>query len=69
MKLINSLMVVPLIVLNLTGCGVTKIEAAPSFCSTARAIYVSADDQLTDETARQMLSHNEIGKRICGWGQ
>lgn len=30
-------------------------------------IYVSKDDQFTDETARQILEHNELGANLFGW--
>lgn len=49
-----------------SGC-VKKIDPAPSFCVVARAIYVGDDDVLSDQTARQILTHDEIGERLCGW--
>lgn len=33
----------------------------------ARPIYIGAEDQLTDSTARQILMHNELGARLCKW--
>lgn len=45
-----------------TGGAVTK-----EFCAIARPILISKADSLTDGTARQILNHNEIGARLCGW--
>lgn len=36
-------------------------------CAWARPIYVSRADVLTEETAQQLLAHNEAGSRLCGW--
>jgi hypothetical protein len=33
----------------------------------ARAIYIGEEDVLSDQTARQILTHDEIGERLCGW--
>jgi hypothetical protein len=38
-------------------------------CEWAKPIYISHDDVLTDGTAKQILTHDETGKRICGWGK
>lgn len=49
-----------------SGC-VKRIDPAPSFCAVARAIYIGDEDVLSDQTARQILTHDEIGERLCGW--
>lgn len=49
-----------------TGCG-TKATLAPAFCSVATPFYPSRKDVLTDGTKRQIVTHNEIGVRLCGW--
>lgn len=36
-------------------------------CTAFGAIYVSKDDKLTQQTKRQVVTHNETGERICGW--
>lgn len=41
-------------------------DGAP-FCTAASPILVSQVDELTDGTARQILAHNEAGRRLCGW--
>lgn len=66
MKLINSLMAALMISFAVSGC-VNKIDPAPSFCAVARAIYIGEEDVLSDQTARQILTHDEIGERLCGW--
>lgn len=58
----------PLIVsLLLTGC-VTKPQQGLLFCETASPIYLSKEDKLTQESKRQILAHDIIGERVCGWG-
>lgn len=53
--------------LLLAGCATTG--AGINGCDWAKPIYVSQDDVLTDGTARQILTHDETGKAICGWGK
>ena len=36
-------------------------------CGPWRPILVSRQDVLTEGTARQVLAHNETGRRLCGW--
>lgn len=38
-----------------------------SLCLASAPILVAQADQLTAETARAILSHNETGARLCGW--
>ncbi len=49
----------------LAGCALSG--AAPTPCGPWRPILVGAADVLTDETARDVLAHNETGRRLCGW--
>lgn len=53
--------------LLLTACAGTGrvTEVADAGCYWARPIYVSRGDVLTDETARQVLAHNETWARRC----
>lgn len=39
--------------------------AVDTGCDWTRPIYVSAEDQLTPSTARQVLRHNETRAAIC----
>lgn len=52
-----------------TGCGMMKPAAtpAPDFCATAKPIYVSKTDEISDMTARAILTHNLTGRKLCGW--
>ncbi|KAA8713030.1 hypothetical protein F4V73_18115 [Morganella psychrotolerans] len=50
-----------------TGCVNSSPATDPLFCETASPIYISADDSFTDLTARQILTHNLTGHRLCGW--
>nr|DAV65788.1 MAG TPA: hypothetical protein [Caudoviricetes sp.] len=52
----------------LTGC-VIKPERGVLFCEIANPIYLSKEDKLTQESKRQVLAHDIVGERICGWGQ
>ncbi|EPK2688480.1 hypothetical protein MEE37_005461, partial [Klebsiella pneumoniae] len=52
----------------LTGC-VIKQPQGLLFCETASPIYISRDDVLTQETKRQILAHDIVGERVCGWGR
>lgn len=38
-----------------------------SDCDWAEPIRPSREDVLTDGTLAQIVAHNEIGERICGW--
>ena len=49
----------------LTGCAATGPGIDP--CGAWRPILVGRADVLTDGTARQILAHNETGRRLCGW--
>jgi hypothetical protein len=33
----------------------------------AKPILIDAGDDLTAETARQILAHNVKGRELCGW--
>lgn len=50
----------------LTACEKTGSD---SLCTLDKAIYISKDDKLTGDTARQILHHNTLGKQLCGWGK
>lgn len=39
----------------------------PSFCSVTGPIMIGMEDVLTDQTARMVLNHNLVGRRLCGW--
>ena len=39
----------------------------PLECEWAEPIRPQLEDHLSDSTARQILTHNETGARICGW--
>ena len=56
-------MIVCLTAALLTGCASTG--RVTNFCDLAAPVYISKQDQLTDETARQILTHNEIWQRVC----
>ena len=36
-------------------------------CDWAEPIKPSRADVLTDDTLAQIVAHNEIGERLCGW--
>lgn len=44
---------------------------APDICSPWRPIYLTKAEakMLSDESARQILAHNQTGERLCHWQQ
>ena len=67
-----------LIVLCVQGCsaGLSNLPSAEGLahevvvdgCSWVRPVYLSTEDVLTDETARQVLVLNETWERVCSDG-
>lgn len=57
--------------LLLTACAATgpEIEVIDAGCYWTAPIYVSQADDLTDDTARQILAHNETWARRCRGSQ
>ena len=53
--------------LLMTGCATNgpEIKIVDNYCKMADAIYISKDDTLTPDTARQILFHNELWQRFC----
>lgn len=37
------------------------------YCAVASAIRPSVHDTLTTGTKQQILTHNTVGARLCGW--
>ena len=48
------------------GCG-TDPRFFRDDCDWAEPIRPSRADVLTDDTLGQIVVHNEIGERLCGW--
>ena len=46
-----------------SGCAATNVIDG---CSWVKTITVSSHDQFTDQTAREILAHNEKVEAICG---
>jgi len=46
---------------------ITKTRTVDTGCDWTKAIYVSKKDVLTDDTAKQIIAHNEAGAARCGW--
>ena len=47
-----------------SGAGVPVVDG----CSWVRPVYLSTEDVLTDETARQVLVLNETWEKVCSDG-
>lgn len=47
------------------GMLMTACANGGDLCLTAEPIFVSDDDVLTTETARQILAHNEVLAALC----
>ena len=52
--------------LFMSGC-VTGGPKTDLGCTWAKPIYLNRADQLTTDTARAILAHNETGAERCGW--
>lgn len=69
------LLVTLLTIFVVTGCAAPVMTptqkaiaaTAPDFCATALPIYIDKTDVISDETARQILKHNLIGRKLCKW--
>ena len=48
------------------GCG-TDPRRMRDDCNWAEPIRPSRGDVLIDATLAQIVAHNEIGERLCGW--
>lgn len=48
----------------IVGLGLSVSGCAGSVCTGWSAIKVGKEDKLTDETAREILKHNEYGARL-----
>jgi hypothetical protein len=48
------------------GCA-TGLRPLRNDCDWAEPIRPSRADVLTDGTLEQIVAHNEIGERLCGW--
>lgn len=48
---------------SLAGCGMSMTAE----CDWAVPIRPSRADILTPDTQRQILAHNEVGAKLCGW--
>ncbi|HHH6077625.1 TPA: hypothetical protein ACP2RB_004932, partial [Escherichia coli] len=61
-------MLLPFIVsCMISGCVIKPQTASVLFCDGAEPIYISNNDVMTEETERQILFHNTMGERVCGW--
>lgn len=50
---------------TMTSASACSSGPVTSYCAVAVPLYVSRDDVLTDETARQIVTHNETWKALC----
>jgi len=62
---LSAILLLPSLMLSVSGCGGTS---AISECSWVQIITVSKQDVLTDQTAREILSHNLKVETVCGKG-
>jgi hypothetical protein len=52
--------------LCMPGCASVKVQTH-DFCQVAKPILVSKSDQISDDTAKEVLAHNLTGRQLCGW--
>jgi hypothetical protein len=48
------------------GCAIDP-QSLRDACDWAEPIRPSRSDSLSDGTLTQIVAHNEIGTRLCGW--
>ena len=48
------------------GCGIDPWQYHEN-CDWAEPIRPSRRDVLSDKTLAQIVAHNEVGARLCGW--
>jgi hypothetical protein len=46
---------------------VTQTKIVDTGCDWTKPIFVSKSDVLSDETSREILSHNLAGAKNCNW--
>lgn len=56
-----------ILLLFVTACANGHASSAGAGCEWTRPICPRAGDEMTLETALQILDHNRTGARICGW--
>ena len=61
----RSTRALPLLSLTLFVASCSTVSAGTE-CAWVKVITISRQDVLTDETARQLLAHNEKVEAICG---
>lgn len=59
-------MMLYLTMLPLSACGTIGPENN-SFCQLASPIYLSTQDSVKGETAREILIYDDKGAELCGW--
>jgi hypothetical protein len=52
----------------IAGCGIEP-RGVRDNCDWAEPIRPSRADVMSDGTLAQILAHNEVGARLCGWVQ
>lgn len=60
----RSAIAVAIAVATLTACAGNSFD--DNFCLVAEPILISLEDEITPETAEQILEHNLIYERLCG---
>ena len=55
-----------LIVALTAGCAIDP-RGLRDDCDWAEPIRPSRQDVLSDDTLAQIIAHNEVGARLCGW--
>lgn len=69
LKSVQCLLVALLTSCAMIGCATTTNPVEPDYCATAKPIFVSKSDVISDATAREILEHNLTGQKLCGWGK
>ena len=55
-----------LLLVLMSGCA-DGLGRGVSVCTPWQPIYLASSDRLSEGTVRQIVAHNEVGERLCGW--
>ena len=60
-------LIVPILSVGLTAECAIDPRGLRDDCDWAEPIHPSRQDLLSDGTLAQIVAHNEVGARLCGW--
>lgn len=62
-----AMLLLPLLLVSCALMAGHETKPVDPACVLFKPIYLSKDDILTDDSAKQILAHNKAGADACGW--